>query len=481
MKNSIILLLLLFSKSAFINSQIHQKFVSARTVIAGSIVSEVNNAPDILTVLFCDPTIESNKIRNVFRISENKYFHTSANIFFTQNTTIKYGKSYYNFLVSPGDSIYIKIDPSQSDICKRVVFSGDNAELNNQFVPFVQYLYGLNAPKIIDINGRKKEVVASFKNYMRIMEDSIDNYAKTYKLIPDIAKWAKRDVIYTIANQIFDYTGKQSELASDTIFEIFNSDNFKSMYFPYHLIGYTTALLRNDTCYTKTNSNDFKTKINILVKTINKMPRSISRDYILFSYLEKFISSSNTIIFDINDNIFKLFSNDYFVTRIKEEMAKVSKIDIHPFSPIEGISYLNDNGKIESLSNTDIFDVLKKRAKDKVIYIEIYATWCGPCKAEIPAARTLRNVYKDKDVEFVYLCLGSKLEDWQSIITKDFNGGENYFFDTSATDMFTGLYTNFFKGYPTFVIIDRKGNLLTKGIPRPSNINEVISVIDSLK
>lgn len=475
-----ILFLLLAIEIMPLCAQIRQKFVAGRAIIDGTVIGEVKDAPNVLTVIFCDPTIDNNKTRNVFNVSENKNFHAEANIFFTQNMTIKYGNTFYNLLVSPGDSIHITIDPSQDDIRKRIVFSGDNAELNNQFAPFVQYLYGLNIPMNIDMKIDNKEIIASFQNYIKTTKDSIDAYRQRYNLMPSIEEWAKRDVVFTMANQVFNYSAKQSVLASDSLFGIFDPDNFQSMYFPYHLTGYATSIIRNDTCYKKAESNNTKNKFDILLKAISKMPQSISRDYILFSFLKRYVDSADTIAMNIDDMVFDLFSNTYFTKRIKEEIAKRSSINIRPLKPIEGIAYLNAKGDVEKLSNIDIFEVLKKRAKGKVIYIDIYATWCGPCRAEIPAAKTLRKTYKGKDVMFAYLCLSSDFKDWQTIAVKDFDGGENYFFDTFASDLFTGLYADFFKGFPTFIIIDRKGNILTKGIPRPSDMHKAIELIDSL-
>ncbi|MDD2962132.1 MAG: TlpA disulfide reductase family protein [Muribaculaceae bacterium] len=478
MKKIILLIALLSISNTIITSQIQQKFIAERTVIAGSVVNNSNNAPNILTVLFCDPTIDSKNLRNVFRVSENKDFHAAANVFFTQNTTIKYGNEFYNFLISPGDSIYIKIDPAHKEIDKRIVFSGDNAKLNNQFTPFVNYLYTLTIPHKIDLSKGKEETLSSYKNYLNTIRDSIKSYANRHTLMPAIIEWAERDAIYILANQIFKYSAQQSELVSDSIFQIFNPDNFKSMYFSYHLDGYLYSLLRKNENYNNINPNDFKAKIEILLQAVNKMPQGISRDYIIYSYITNLIATSNA---NIDSEIFNLFSNDYFVTRIKEQIDKNLNTQIKSLNiPIKGISYLNAKNKIQPIPYANIFDILKTKAKGKVIYIDIYATWCGPCRAEIPAAKTLRDQYKNNNVEFVYLCLGSNSNDWQRLISKEFIACENYFFDTSATDAFLGQYSHFVKGYPTFVIIDKKGNLITKGVPRPSNVNQIIKLIDNL-
>lgn len=74
------------------------------------------------------------------------------------------------------------------------------------------------------------------------------------------------------------------------------------------------------------------------------------------------------------------------------------------------------------------FDVLLKNAlgddkrlsefKGQLTYIDLWATWCGPCIAELPAFEQLKEDYKDEPVHFVPISIDTDLEAWQQYLEK---------------------------------------------------------------
>lgn len=75
------------------------------------------------------------------------------------------------------------------------------------------------------------------------------------------------------------------------------------------------------------------------------------------------------------------------------------------------------------------FDVLFKNAlgEEKLLsafagqltYIDLWATWCGPCIAELPAFEQLKEDYKDQPVHFVPVSIDTDLEAWQNYLEKN--------------------------------------------------------------
>lgn len=49
-----------------------------------------------------------------------------------------------------------------------------------------------------------------------------------------------------------------------------------------------------------------------------------------------------------------------------------------------------------------------KDLKGKYVYIDVWATWCGPCKAEIPHLKSLEEKYQGKNIVFVSISVDSK-------------------------------------------------------------------------
>ena len=134
-------------------------------------------------------------------------------------------------------------------------------------------------------------------------------------------------------------------------------------------------------------------------------------------------------------------------------------------------SYLNRKGKAQQIAQTDAFNYLTKKYPGKVLYIDVYATWCGPCLEEMKYSRALYQSMRGKDVVFVALCLQSDVPAWRKLLTDKHIEGENYFFTDDATKLFMGTYK--LQGYPSYILVNKKGEITTTNAPRPSETAEL--------
>lgn len=115
--------------------------------------------------------------------------------------------------------------------------------------------------------------------------------------------------------------------------------------------------------------------------------------------------------------------------------------------------------------------------KGKYVYIDIWATWCGPCIREIPSLKEVEKEYEDKNIQFVSLSVdegrgykgdaAAAKEGWKKMV-KDKNLGG---IQILAND---GWKSEFIQGFkinsiPRFVLIDPAGNVVDADAPRPSS------------
>ena len=133
-------------------------------------------------------------------------------------------------------------------------------------------------------------------------------------------------------------------------------------------------------------------------------------------------------------------------TEIDEE-RKEEKCDLDYLD----YSFLDQNGKIHRLSSY----------KGKVIFLNAWATWCGPCRSELPEIEKLYNNYKDsKDVVVLTATFPGKSGEGDVSSIKSFMKSMGYtypvLFDTSGKL----LYTLGISAFPTTYVFDKKGNLL---------------------
>lgn len=118
--------------------------------------------------------------------------------------------------------------------------------------------------------------------------------------------------------------------------------------------------------------------------------------------------------------------------------------------------------------------------KGKYIYIDVWATWCGPCKAEIPFLKKVEKQYHGKNIEFVSISIDKAKdhEAWKTMIKEKELGGVQLFADNDWKSAFVEGYL--IKGIPKFILLDPAGNIVTANAPRPSNA-KLVELFDDLK
>jgi thiol-disulfide isomerase/thioredoxin len=107
--------------------------------------------------------------------------------------------------------------------------------------------------------------------------------------------------------------------------------------------------------------------------------------------------------------------------------------------------------------------------KGKYVYIDVWATWCGPCRAEIPFLKKMEEKYHDKNIAFVSISIDKlkDLEKWKTMVKDKELGGVQVFADNDWNSQFVKDYK--ITGIPRFILIDPKGNILKADAERPSS------------
>jgi thiol-disulfide isomerase/thioredoxin len=117
--------------------------------------------------------------------------------------------------------------------------------------------------------------------------------------------------------------------------------------------------------------------------------------------------------------------------------------------------------------------------KGKYVYVDLWATWCGPCRAEIPFLQKIEEKYHGKNIEFVSVSVDAVKDHdkWQKFVTDKQLGGIQLFSDNEWNSAFVTSYN--VTGIPRFILIDPKGNILEPNAERPSS-PELQTQLDAL-
>jgi len=117
--------------------------------------------------------------------------------------------------------------------------------------------------------------------------------------------------------------------------------------------------------------------------------------------------------------------------------------------------------------------------RGKVVYLDFWATWCGPCLAEMPASQELRRKFAGRDVVFLYVSLDAQAADWHKYLTGKVIASANavHLHDGGAFDGPAPKAFNV-QSIPSYWIIGRDGRILANNPPRPSTSPAIDNVLE---
>ena len=203
---------------------------------------------------------------------------------------------------------------------------------------------------------------------------------------------------------------------------------------------------------------------DIFDSTEAEFSKAFDKLEIAYDALKNEYKQLDAAYFENQDKDFKSMQKSYkkyFMGKL--EMRKLfAKGTVSPtFS-----NYENHRGGTTSLSDF----------KGKYVYIDIWATWCGPCKVEIPYLKKLESKYHDRNIEFVSISVDDDRRSgtmerahdaWKKMVTeKELTGVQLFTGNGWKADFVQDYKVN---GIPRFILIAPDGTIVDADAPRPSS------------
>lgn len=154
----------------------------------------------------------------------------------------------------------------------------------------------------------------------------------------------------------------------------------------------------------------------------------------------------------------------YVIDGIENRLAFTGK-------PSPQFSYKDVNDKVVNLSDF----------KGKYVYIDVWATWCGPCRQEIPHLEKLEESLKGKKIAFVSLSIDkpSDTDKWKKMVADRHMGGTQVIAENAWESTFVKEYK--IESIPRFILLDPKGNIVDFDAKRPSEPELAVQLEKLLK
>ncbi|MBR1463482.1 MAG: AhpC/TSA family protein [Prevotella sp.] len=124
--------------------------------------------------------------------------------------------------------------------------------------------------------------------------------------------------------------------------------------------------------------------------------------------------------------------------------------------------------------------VMLSKLKGKALYVDCWATWCGPCRAETPNMIKLYEHFKnDKRIQLVSISLDKKEAAWKAVVKKENLAWPQYIIKGEYESDMCKNYD--IQGIPRFMMFDKNGRIVSLDAPRPSAPNIIEWIEGNLK
>ncbi len=455
---------------------------SKYTIVCGEVINAEISSPKVVTVFPYDFITDSND-RLATDISQNDFkFHQKFTMTHRHDVAINYNGEFYTLMAEPSDSIFVTIDAKDNSILPRGSKEHFNTQLNMatkiaDSVYSSVYEFNLDT----DVEG----LISQLKQKLELTKDALAQYdfdddVKSYVMCNALYSFANNLIRYDRANK---YSPERFNLLTHEIFDIYNPCGAQSYMYAVHIVN-----LLNDFMISNSTTREevFKdeqdiTKLSQLFLTnILEQPKSLMRD-IFLAQLTNMLQGSLDEVNDVCkeqllsiDNYYNAKFLEFYVLPKLQPQPLDSPKTLQENSSIKSeVKYINKDYQVEGIASVDIMDYIIEKYSGKVIYIDVWATWCGPCILEMKYAKKLHAMYKsNEDVVFVNICLSSKFEEWTKSIEENAIDGENYFIQSDdVAKMIMSTYN--LPGYPSFLLINNEGEVVTTSAFRPSQLGEL--------
>jgi len=382
--------------------------------------------------------------------------------------TISLPEGYYDLIIEKKRlQVYIKpkfnlsIILDAKDIHNSIIYKGIGANEN-------EYLF---KKKLLNQELKK---VTNYKYYAKLNESSflklMDSiYQLNKNLFSNHKKEFDRDFIFiesksllyknlTIISSFENLhrlvSGKKDFKTSKNFpnpFDKINLNNEKLFISPDFFYFVESYIEKNAMRKAKKNSTDYYLSYaNIIDSEIksNKIKESLA--YNIGSWSLGYTKELETFYTKIDE----MLVNEKYKQEIRKSYDKIKRTQKGAISPSFELYDLN-----EKLISLESF-------RGKVVYIDIWATWCVPCIKEMPSLKKLEQDFKGSDIVFISISKSDTKEKWEKMIFEKKLSGVQLFAPDDNIPFFKDYSVN---GLPRYILLDKEGKIINSNAKRPSD------------
>lgn len=417
-------------------------------------------------------------------IDKNGNFKFEFNITGIKEVYLVIDEQQTSFYIQPGDNIFIKIN--YKDFDKSIVFTGYNSEKNNLLKAYNEkFVFGHESDSYQQNANRKAGDYAAYCDSLLSEELSFVS-AFAPKPSNEFISYFKTKLVYENANNKLRYPSywAYARHKGDTLPDMpnnyfnfmdelpLNNDSLLAnpAYYDYikaagrHYQSYSIAsdapvaslsagLLQAAKPGTAVKAADMLQAAKTIFK--NDKVLKVYEASVIYNALryEEFAATEKLYLQYVKTNAKTQYRDE--LTEVYNKVMKVA-----PGQTAPAFTLMDEKGKACSLADY----------KGKVVYLDFWASWCGPCLRELPYSKKLKEEFEGKDVVFLYVSIDDDAKSWKDAIAKKSISGVHVNapdFDHPVSQAYN------ISGVPTYFLIGKDGRIISNNPPRPSAEAEV--------
>ena len=330
-----------------------------------------------------------------------------------------------------------------------IAFEGENADKNN-FINSKE----MKGPVMRDYGRTEDELLKQLEEYQtedfRILESK--GFDKTF------VEKEKQRVAYWIYGILWQYAS--SKECSDAVYtklqSLVKEDEWLLQLSEYtnYMRGVVSVIANRG----QSTSNANERTVNEMEYVINNIKNQKLKEFLLgitaISYInDKGVNNTDRIKALVEENI----TDKEILAAFQTTYANGATLAQGCLSP--DFSMTSIDGKEYTLADF----------KGKVVYIDIWATWCAPCQEELPKLQKLEKAFQGTNICFVSMSIDKDKAAWEKQVKDQKLGGIQLY--AGPDSKFCDDYK--VKGIPHFILIDAEGNIIEANMTRPSEDNTI--------
>ncbi|MEM9824582.1 MAG: TlpA disulfide reductase family protein, partial [Bacteroidota bacterium] len=389
------------------------------------------------------------------------------------------GNQKFKLFIKPGDKINISLNGSNP--LASLSFSGDGVAENN-YLKNKSMAGGSRLNKQQNYALGEAEFQKVMNEHLQAAKSVWEDYLKDNKgMHPSFVATEEADLLYEWADEYYNYPRYHKFYAQKPDFQaspefmkyldqvnfndeaIVGSTNYQKFLIHYLYEEGVKLMEKDPELKSKTNG---RTLANLRAVNEQFTAQKV-KDFLTFSIFQDHLKYQS-----VNDlgELMKAFNENNTNAIYKEIVNKEYNrwIPLNRGQPAPNFKYKDINGKEFALSDF----------KGKYVYIDIWATWCGPCKKEIPHLESLQKAYKNyPNLVFASISIDKNIDAWEKMVKDQSMKGLQLIGENAGQSKICRDYQ--VSGIPRFILVDDQGKIIDARAPRPSS-KEIKTILEEL-